>query len=173
MSNQKKEKKKTPAGKVFTVLGILILLVPVLAAAMLLVPRIAGYEEYTVATGSMEPEYPVGSLILVEEKDPGTINEGEVITFRSAGDPEDIVTHRVVKNDHERGQLTTKGDANRENDFQPVRYENVVGAVTKCIPKAGFVAGMAREMTGIIILIACIGACFALLIASTYMRRKN
>lgn len=172
MDNQKTEKKKkTPAGKVLTVLGILILMVPLLTAAALLVPRIAGYEEYSVSSGSMEPEYPVGSLIFVKQKEPGQIGAGEVMTFYSGGgDGGSVVTHRVVKNDIAGGQLITKGDANSQNDFMPVRYENVIGVVVKCIPKAGIVAGMARQTAGIIFLVSCICAGFLLLIISTYMK---
>lgn len=117
MNDQNREKKKkTPAGKVVTFLGILFVLIPVLAAAVLLVPRIAGYEEYIISSGSMEPDYPVGSLIFVEDKEPHQIGAGEVMTFRSSGG-ESVVTHRVVRNDTAKGEIITKGDANKENDF--------------------------------------------------------
>lgn len=171
MNDQNREKKKkTPAGKVVTFLGILFVLIPVLAAAVLLVPRIAGYEEYVISSGSMEPDYPVGSLIFVEDKEPHQIGVGEVMTFRSSGG-ESVVTHRVVRNDTAKGEIITKGDANKENDFLPVKYEKVIGVVVNCIPKAGFAAGLARDMKGIILIVSMIGAGFALLIAATYMKK--
>ena len=138
MNDQKREKKKkTPAGKVVTFLGILFVLIPVLAAAVLLVPRIAGYEEYIISSGSMEPDYPVGSLIFVEDKEPHQIGAGEVMTFRSSGG-ESVVTHRVVRNDTAKGEIITKGDANKENDFLPEKNEKVIGVVVNCIPEAMF-----------------------------------
>lgn len=45
------------------------------------VPKIMGYQTYDVLTGSMEPELPVGSLILVETVDPALLVEGDIITF--------------------------------------------------------------------------------------------
>ena len=43
--------------------------------------RLFGFELYTVMSGSMEPEYHVGSLIYVKAVDPATLNQGDVITF--------------------------------------------------------------------------------------------
>ena len=171
MNDQSSEKKKkTPAGKIVTFLGIVILLIPVLAAAVLLVPRAAGYEEYFISSGSMEPDYPVGSLIFVEKKPAHEIGTGEVMTFTSQSGG-DVVTHRVVKNDTAKGELITKGDANKENDFLPVKYKNVIGVVVNCIPKAGFAAGLARDTKGIILIVSLIVAGFALLTAATFMKK--
>ena len=70
-----------------------------------------------------------------------------------------------------KGEIITKGDANKENDFLPVKYEKVIGVVVNCIPEAGFAAGLARDMKGIILIVSMIGAGFALLIAATYMKK--
>ena len=72
--------------------GLFAAFVVVLLAVSLL-PRLFGYTPYAVLSGSMEPEYPVGSLILVHSVDPGALQPGDDVTFyRSDGA---VVTHQV------------------------------------------------------------------------------
>ena len=59
--------------------GVLLIVLAVLAG-ILIIPKVMGYEEMAVLTGSMEPNYPVGSLIFVKEVDPENLKVGDVIT---------------------------------------------------------------------------------------------
>ena len=163
---------KTTTGKILTFAGILILIIPTITALTLLVPRLLGYAEFSVVSGSMEPEYPVGSLIFVEKKEPSLLVKGDVISFYSDLTHNGVVTHRVVRNDKNKGEVITKGDANEKKDFSPVEYQQVIGTVSMCVPGVGFLAGAASGIKGIIILIALVGAGFALIIASTYMKKQ-
>lgn len=92
----------------------------ILICIPLTLPRLAGFDIYTVVTGSMEPAIPVGSLIYVREEAPAELMEGEVVAYRSDTDAGIIITHRVVKNQVVSGQLITKGDANEAEDISPV-----------------------------------------------------
>ena len=59
---------------------------------------ILGYGLMAVQTGSMTPEYPVGSVIIIKETAPENLKEKDVITFYSS-DPmlgNMIVTHRIM-----------------------------------------------------------------------------
>lgn len=78
-----------------------------------------GYEIYNVVSGSMEPEIPVGSVIYVKAVSPETVEEGDIIAFTSGVS---VISHRVVSNQTVEGKFTTKGDANAENDMNPVGY---------------------------------------------------
>ena len=53
-----------------SILGTLILLAVILGALPLALPRLFGYEAYSVVSGSMEPALPVGSVVYVEPADP-------------------------------------------------------------------------------------------------------
>ena len=53
-----------------------------LAAALLLAgARLVGLRTFAVLSGSMEPAYPVGSLIYVRSAEPSALECGDVITF--------------------------------------------------------------------------------------------
>lgn len=126
--------------------GLLLIILAILAAALLL-PRIAGYQGMAVLTGSMEPNYPVGSLIYVKEVDPGQLALGDVITYRLNGST--VVTHRIVEIDEANQQITTKGDANEANDGQPIPYSDIVGRADFNIPYLGFIAIYSKTPVGI------------------------
>ena len=89
---------------------------------------------FFIASGSMEPNLPVGSLIFVSAVSAESIKNGDIITFFAANE-RDIVTHRVTAMQEENGAYvyTTKGDANNTDD-QPLSYERVIGRVMLSIP---------------------------------------
>ena len=102
---------------------ILLPLTAFLASAWLL-----GWQLQSVQSGSMEPTYPVGSLLVVGAVDPATVEPGSVVVFRDPGDPARLVTHRVVAVATEGGlAFTTKGDANSVPDSARVAVEALVG----------------------------------------------
>lgn len=95
------------------------------------VPRVFGFSVFRVLTGSMEPEIPEGSLLVVRETDTDAIQIGDVISFFSP-DPTlegAVNTHRVVDIQTENGGKVfyTKGDANVLEDAYPVPADRVVG----------------------------------------------
>lgn len=134
--------------KICGFLSGIILIVLALLAGVLIIPKVMGYEEMAVLTGSMEPEYPVGSLIYVKEKDPETLQVGDVITYRLSEDT--VVTHRIVEIDTEDQTVTTKGDANESNDGQPVAFDSIVGKAEYKIPYLGFISMNIKTPKGII-----------------------
>lgn len=72
------------------------------------VPRLFGYDIYTVISGSMEPAIPTGSLIYTKEIPPKEVKKEDVIAFYRGTDSGAIVTHRVVKNQTVSGKFTQK-----------------------------------------------------------------
>ena len=109
------------------IFGILILLSVIFLYLPVTVAKLRGNEVYNVVSGSMAPEIPVGSIIYVEPAAPETIAEEEVIAFYSGST---VIAHRVVKNRAGEGEFITKGDANEENDMNPVKYAELVGRVS-------------------------------------------
>ena len=105
-----------------------------------------GYKLFTVQSGSMQPAFKIGSLVVV--KPAGEYVIGEVITFKNAPTP---TTHRI-QNISE-GIYTTKGDANDAPDSEPARREQILGKVVLAVPYAGFPVAFAKSKEGFMLLI--------------------
>ena len=144
-----------------------ILVVAVVALAVLLVGvRVAGLQVFAVLSGSMEPEYHVGSLIYVKKVDPMTLTERDVITFMLSEDT--IATHRIVEvvpdeTDASVVRFRTKGDANDAEDGSLVHCKNVIGTPVFTIPYLGCVASYIQKPPGTYIAISA-GAIMLLLV---------
>lgn len=150
---------KRLAAALCNILGILIFAAVIGSSLLLTVPKIFGYEIYNVVSGSMEPEIPVGSLILVTPVRPESLAEGDIIAFESAGS---VVTHRVAENKKLEGELITKGDANEKEDIRPVPYAGVIGLVKRHVPYMGGYMEICTTNIGKVYMI-CFAACGAML----------
>jgi signal peptidase len=113
-----------------------------LVVALIVVPRVTGGAALTVVSGSMEPTYPVGSIVVVLPVAAYEVAPGDVITYQRAPGVAEFVTHRVVDvhADTEPRTFTTKGDANRVLDADPVAAGAVRGRVAFHVPLVGLVA---------------------------------
>jgi signal peptidase I len=122
-------------------LSTAVLLLAVLAVVLLVaVPRVTGGVALTVLTGSMSPTIPAGSVVLVQPRDPATIDTGDVITFQPAPGAT-YVTHRVVETRTDasgRRVFVTRGDANPTVDREPVAEAAVAGTVDHHLPYIGY-----------------------------------
>lgn len=58
-----------PMGRVARAVSALVLVVLVVLVAAFAAPRLVGYTPYAVLSGSMEPQFPVGSIIYVQPVD--------------------------------------------------------------------------------------------------------
>ena len=127
---------------------------------------ILGFRQYVVATGSMEPEYNIGDLIVIRETTKEEIKIGDVINYISETGI-DTITHRVVDIIQKDGQTyyKTKGDNNNSVDLELVNYSQVKGILVFKISKLGTAITKLFTGTGIAIL-------FAVIILS-YIRDKN
>lgn len=136
----------------FVTTAILILMLAFIA--VMYVPKFFGVEPMIVLSGSMEPAYPVGSLLYIRHTDSSDIQKGDAITFYL--DEDTLVTHRVVDVDKENKVYTTKGDANNTEDGGKVSFDQVRGKPVYCIPKAGYLADKVSQPTGKILYIVAI-----------------
>lgn len=113
------------------------------------VPKINGYSLMCVISGSMEPEIPVNSLVLVKETDSDDIRKDDILSFYSQ-DPDlngSIVTHRVVEiiNDSGEYEFKTKGDANAVVDEYTVLSRDIIGKVVFVSPGAGILVRLSAN----------------------------
>ena len=124
---------------VINTLSVLIIVAAVIVLCMVVLtepgkpPEILGYTALRVTTGSMEPTYPVDTLIVVKKTDPAQIQEGDVISFYSSDPALDgaVNTHRVVsvQQDGDQWIYTTRGDANNIADPYKVKSTELIGRV--------------------------------------------
>ena len=114
--------------------------------------NIAGFSVFRVITGSMEPEIPIGSLLLSREVPISEIENKDIVCFISKEPPTQgkVITHRVVgittKAD---GSilLETRGDANLVTDRYYVTVDNLIGRVTWYTKEGNLMAGVMSFLT--------------------------
>ncbi len=143
------------------VLNILSWPVYLCIAAYLLIaaPMILRYHPVVVLSGSMEPTYPVGSVIYYKAAAFDEIQEGDSITFYT-GSGDAMITHRVVEKREVSEEFVTQGDANQSVDPNPVEYRRVAGKDgLLCLPFAGYYVTFGRQpaVIGAIVIILVLG----------------
>ena len=113
-----------------------------------------GYTQYIILTGSMEPEYNVGDLIIVKSIPEDEKKLNDVITYVPKGE-NDTISHRLIEIEEKEGKAyyTTKGDNNNTADSDPVEYSQIKGKVVFKISKIGIVITEFTTGTGILILV--------------------
>ncbi|MGC5628062.1 signal peptidase I [Georgenia sp. Z1344] len=118
--------------------AVVAVLAVTVAAAAFIVPRFMGWVPLTILSGSMEPTYSPGDVVVVDPDytDPVV---GDVVTIQPvSGDPT-LVTHRIIGvtigQDGTMG-VTTQGDANGSVD-DPVTMEQIQGRVIYGVPWVG------------------------------------
>lgn len=138
MEEEKVEVKKINKSKImnitlFFVVGILALNLMTTKSDKLF--KLIGFRTYTVLSGSMEPEFYPGDLVITQHKDKADIKVDDIVTYR---DNEGIViTHRIIEKTNE-GYIT-KGDNNNVNDSDILKEQDIIGEVKISIPKVGYV----------------------------------
>lgn len=138
--------------KIWNIATTVLVSLVVIFAILLVGVRLFDIQVFSVISGSMEPEYPVGSLIYVKEVDPSQIKEGDVITYVLPNDMPS--THRVVQIDEQNELFYTKGDANDVADGAPVHFKNLIGTPIFKIPLLGYVAHYIQHPPGMYVAIA-------------------
>lgn len=118
-----------------------VVMVPV-AALILVETELLPYKVYIVHTGSMSPDIPTKSAVVVNE---GEYHVGDVISFKVHGM---VVTHRLVAI-HPNGTITTKGDADRTADPWHVRTSAIIGSVVAAPHLVGYYLTYVRNPAGI------------------------
>ena len=120
------------------------------------VPDIFGYKPFIVLSGSMEDKINVGDLVIVKEVDANTLNEKDIIAFRT----EDgfVTTHRIINVIKKENDVCfeTKGDNNNVKDDVIVCSSNVEGKYHSKIAKLGNIILFIQQPLGFIIMMLII-----------------
>lgn len=159
---------------------VFVLAVVVVLAVAVVIPRLAGATPFTVLTGSMRPDYPPGSLVVVKPVSFEDIGVGDVITYQLESGKATVVTHRVTavaaQLDGE-VVLTTQGDANNVSDPQAVRDVQVRGRLWYSVPYLGHVnnalTGAQRQVAVLVVSAALVGYAAFMFVGSLRDRRRK
>ena len=124
-------------------------------------PMPFGFGSAVVLSGSMEPTFSTGDLIVVEECE--TVALDDIVVYQLGAS---LVVHRVIAVDGE--YITTQGDANNVADA-PIQVSAVKGRVLFWIPMLGDVVTAIKSPIGTVALIAAAIA----LVEIPYLREKE
>ena len=137
----------------------IIILIEVFFVIVFLLPKLFKITPYVVTSGSMEPVYPVGSLIYVKEVGPKEIKENDAITF-FMNNTTIIATHQVYEIDEEKEIFRTQGINNKDEngniiqDPEPVSFSALIGKPILCIEHLGYINRVVTTPPGIYIIIS-------------------
>ncbi len=166
------------------ILYILSFILVVLILIVVLIQRfsnndfaIGGIRIFSVASGSMAPEYEVGDILISKEVPPEEINEGDVVTYKGIkGDVSGkIITHEVVEKIEENGKYTfvTKGTANSQEDPK-ITEDQIYGKVIYKSVILSFICKLLQNMYGFYFLIIVpLAIIIAKLIVDFVIRRSE
>lgn len=140
-SEYKQSSSKISTVKRFFVLGFrglewIVFIVLSCLALLLLAPYLptsAKFSTYTIASGSMKPTIPTGSIVLTQADN--NLKVGDVIAFKSPEDSSITIVHRVIGINN--GHYLTKGDNNTVSDNWEVTPSQVNGKILFHIPHIG------------------------------------
>ena len=124
-------------------------------------PMPFGYGIANVLSGSMEPTFSKGALLIVKEEKKA--EPGQIVVYQSG---QELIVHRVIQT--EGNLVTTKGDANDTAD--PVfDMDQIKGVVIGWIPALGLLVSFLKTPAGIILLLVCA----VLLLEGSFRKQKQ
>ena len=126
-------------------------------------PMPFGYGIANVLSGSMEPTFSKGALLLVKET--SDVEPGDIVVYQSG---QELIVHRVISLDKEMGIVITQGDANNVAD-EPFEISQIRGEVIGWVPFLGNIAAVLKTPAGILIILILA----FLLTEASYRRQKD
>ncbi|MBN8048817.1 signal peptidase I [Paraclostridium bifermentans] len=141
MGESKLEVKKFDKSKIINI--VVVFLITVLALNLITTKsdkmfKLIGFRSYTVLSGSMEPKFYPGDMVITQHKDKADIKVNDIVTYKDNEGV--IITHRIIE-ETDQGYIT-KGDNNNVNDADILKKENIIGEVKFSIPKVGYVMNL-------------------------------
>ncbi len=140
---------------------LFLFLVLAVLAVLIVVPRVAGAESYTVLTGSMSPGIQPGDLVVVKPVAADQVAIGSVVTYQLVSGQSEVVTHRVVGisiGTDGSQRFVTQGDANNAPDAEPVRPVQLRGVLWYTVPLLGYLNMVINGQLHMVLLVLAVTA---------------
>lgn len=150
VKSQKENKAIKTLGKIiyilFFILVVLMLIVVILQRTTNNSVSLGGFRLFTIATGSMEPEYNVGDVLIAKEIVPEEIKIEDNIAYRGEVKvlKDKVITHQVIsikKGENGKYKIITKGISNTEEDPE-ISEEQVYGKIIYKVKTLSFIGKM-------------------------------
>lgn len=136
----------------FNTLEWILLIIAIVGAIGMILPRVFHIVPYIVLSGSMEPEIQAGSIVYIDRNiETEEIKEKDIVGYCMSDGMK--VVHRITQLDKENRMAVTKGDANQVEDIAPVSFEQIEGKAITSIPYIGYGVAWIRSAMGIIFII--------------------
>jgi signal peptidase len=126
---------------------VLVLAVAILATVTL-GPRLGLFQVETVLSGSMEPIFQPGDVLVVVPEPLSDVRAGQILSFQAPTPGHRVESHRVMRVIHPGPHPTilTKGDANSAPDPWRARLHGTTAwRMVAVVPKAGALIRTLRE----------------------------
>lgn len=132
-------------------------------------PSFLGIKTYVIISGSMEPNYNIGDIVIAQETNSKDLKVGDVISFREG---ENVVTHRISRevNEGNNRVFKTQGDNNNTEDLWEVSSNAIEGKVIGKIPGVGKITLMLQDKVAILFVILVF---YAYLVRSHKIKLRN
>lgn len=147
-------KRKQKINRILFIL-LYILLIPTILFSLFLIiielgnskegPSFFNIELYTVISESMSPRLNINDIVIVKKGyEIESYKKGNIITFIRDNE---VITHRIdrVISADMRPAFITKGDNNKVEDEELVKYENIIGKVVLTMPKVGALVNLLKN----------------------------
>jgi signal peptidase I len=141
-------------------------LLTALALSGLVLYKTAGLRLYSVQSGSMAPLILTGDLAVDLKTSSSILKAGDIISYISSNGSGEVVTHRIVNIDNNKGVVITKGDNLAQAD-PPVPADAIIGRTVKTVPAAGYLLDQLHKPLLLIALVYIPG----IVIAAAEVRR--
>lgn len=119
---------------------------------------------FQVASGSMEPYYKIGDIVVVKKTDPTSLKVGDDITYLGQKSNLNglVITHRIISTREDNGvyYYTTKGTANEIEDPE-ITIDDIYGKVAYKTILFSFVGRLMTNITVYYLLFVSVGVAFA------------
>lgn len=144
---------KTLVSIINKIIIIFLVIIIFFCLGNVILSQVFGYQIYAITSGSMKPQYDVGSIVLCHEVPKEEIEVGDNITFRYTNNM--IVTHQV-KEITEDEKYITQGIANNTTEG-PFSYDKIIGKDLKfSIPILGYIYNKIYSVDCIFFTILCV-----------------
>ena len=131
---------------------------------------------FQVATGSMEPVYKVGDIIVVKKADAARLEVGDDVTYHGTiGEFYNLtITHRIINKRLENGKyyFITQGVANTGEDPE-ISEDDIFGKVIYHTVLFSFVGRLMTNIVVYYILFVSVGVAFAYEIISSFFMKGD
>jgi signal peptidase I len=149
-SNSDETPSATAGGQRPDWIGRLVIALPVALTAVVVVALCAtlmGYRPLIIRSGSMKPRLDAGDLVFIEEVEAKQLEIGDVATVDVGND--ETLTHRVraAVTNGASVTITTRGDANPNDETFTLPSDAMVGRVVAHVPRVGSIVAWAGTST--------------------------